>query len=200
MKEVPMSRVCVFIDGSNLYFALKRNNKMTRVDYYQFSLALAGDRRKLVRTYYYNAVFDSNHFSDKAKSQQSFFDSLDRTPYLELRLGRIIQNREGHRMEKGVDVRMAADMVYYAARDFYDTAVVVTEDQDFSTPISLVKELGKHVEIALFPDAQSREMIRVNDKIVNLDEIVNHHASHIFPPQLGERNGAHADEEMAFGV
>jgi hypothetical protein len=40
----------------------------------------------------------------------------------------------------------------------------------------------------------------VNDKIVNLDEIVNHHAAHIFPPQLGERNGAHADEEMAFGV
>ncbi len=67
-----MSRVCVFIDGSNLYFALKRNNKMTRVDYYQFSLALAGDRRKLVRTYYYNAVFDAAHFSEKAKSQQSF--------------------------------------------------------------------------------------------------------------------------------
>ena len=42
-----MSRVCVFIDGSNLYFALKRNNKMTRVDYYQFSLALTGDSRKL---------------------------------------------------------------------------------------------------------------------------------------------------------
>lgn len=194
------SRVCVFIDGSNLYFALKRNNKMTRVDYYQFSLALAGDRRKLVRTYYYNAVFDANHFSDKAKSQQSFFDSLDRTPYLELRLGRIIQNREGHRMEKGVDVRMAADMVYYAARDFYDTAIVVTEDQDFSPPIALVKELGKHVELAVFPDAQSREMIRVADKILNLDEIVNSHASHVFPPAQAPGEKTHADEEMAFGI
>src|SRR5579859_6996386 len=97
-----MTRVCVFIDDSNLYFALKRNNKMTRVDYYQFSQALVGEKRQLIRTYYYNAVFDSAHFSEKAKSQQSFFDSLDRTPYLELRLGRIIQNREGHRMEKGV--------------------------------------------------------------------------------------------------
>ena len=54
-----MSRICVFIDGSNLYFALKRNNKMTRVDYYQFSLALTGEKRKLIRTYYYNAVFDA---------------------------------------------------------------------------------------------------------------------------------------------
>ena len=195
-----MSRICVFIDGSNLYFALKRNNKMTRVDYYQFSLALAGERRKLVRTYYYNAVFDATHFSDKAKSQQSFFDSLDRTPYLELRLGRIIQNREGHRMEKGVDVRMAADMVYYAARDFYDTAVVVTEDQDFSPPMSLVKELGKHVELAVFPDAQSREMIRVADRVLNLDEVVNSHASHIFPPSQPQEEKSGADEEMAYGV
>jgi uncharacterized LabA/DUF88 family protein len=194
------SRVCVFIDGSNLYFALKRNNKMTRVDYYQFSLALAGDRRKLVRTYYYNAVFDTNHFSDKAKSQQSFFDSLDRTPYLELRLGRIIQNREGHRMEQGVDVRMAADMVYYAARDFYDTAIVVTEDQDFAPPIGLVKELGKHVELAVFPDAQNREMIRAADKVLNLEEIIHSHSSHVFPPAQVSEDKAHADEEMAFGI
>lgn len=194
-----MSRVCVFIDGSNLYFALKRNNKMTRVDYYRFSLALAGERRKLVRTYYYNAVFDATHFSDKAKSQQSFFDSLDRTPFLELKLGRIIQNREGHRMEKGVDVRMAADMVFYAARDFYDTAIVVTEDQDFAPAINLVKELGKHVELAIFPDAQNREMIRAADKLVGLDEIVNAHAAHIFPPAQSSEDRTHADEEMAFG-
>lgn len=191
-----MSRVCVFIDGSNLYFALKRNNKMTRVDYYQLSLALAGDSRKLVRTYYYNAVFDTTHFSEKAKSQQSFFDSLDRTPYLELRLGRIIQNREGHRMEKGVDVLMAGDMVYYAARNFYDTAIVVTEDQDFSPAMNLVKEMGKQVELAVFPDAQSREMIRAADKIVNLEEVVKSHSSHIFPPT--QATDVHPNEEMGF--
>ena len=33
-----MERVCIFIDGSNFYFALKRNNRATRVDYYQLSL------------------------------------------------------------------------------------------------------------------------------------------------------------------
>jgi uncharacterized LabA/DUF88 family protein len=187
-----MKRVCVFIDGSNLYFALKRNNKMTRVDYYQLSLALAGPDRKLMRTYYYNAVFDTNHFSDKAKSQQSFFDSLDRTPYLELRLGRIIQNREGHRIEKGVDVLMAADMVYYAARDFYDVAVVLTEDQDFSPAMNLVKELGKQVELAVFPDAQSREMIRAADKVVGLDEVVNAQSAHIFP------TAGHTEDQTEF--
>jgi uncharacterized LabA/DUF88 family protein len=169
---------------------------MTRVDYYQLSLALAGEGRKLVRTYYYNAVFDTNHFSDKAKSQQTFFDSLDRTPYLELRLGRIIQNREGNRVEKGVDVLMAGDMVYYAARNFYDTAIVVTEDQDFSPAMNLVKDMGKQVELAVFPDAQSREMIRAADRIVNLEEVVNSHATHVFPPS--QPTGAHPNDEMSF--
>lgn len=181
-----MSRVCVFIDGSNLYFALKRNGKNTRVDYHQLSLALTGSERTLIRTYYYNAVFDVNAFPEKAKNQQSFLDSLDRTPYLDLRLGRIVQNREGHRMEKGVDVRMASDMVYYAARDFYDIAVVLTEDQDFAPALALVKEMGKHIELAVFPDAQNREMVRVADKLVNLAEMVDSHADKIFPP-MNER-------------
>jgi hypothetical protein len=65
--------------------------------------------------------------------------------------------------------------------------------------MALVKELGKHVELAVFPDAQSREMIRTADKILNLEEIVNAHAAHIFPPaQVSEERAPHA--EMAFGV
>jgi uncharacterized LabA/DUF88 family protein len=95
---------------------------------------------------------------------------------------------------------MAADMVYYAARDFYDTAIVVTEDQDFSPAMGLVKELGKHVELAVFPDAQSREMIRTADKILSLDEVVNSHAAQVFPPSQTSEDKVHADEEMAFGV
>jgi uncharacterized LabA/DUF88 family protein len=195
-----MKRICIFIDGSNLYFALKRNSKMTRVDYFQLSLALAGPERQLVRTYYYNAVFDPVQFPDKAKSQQSFLDSLDRTPFLDLRLGRIVQNREGHRVEKGVDVRMASDMVYYAARNFFDTAVVVTEDQDFAPAVALVKEFGKHVELAVFPDAQNKEMVRVADRVLNLEDIVNLHQSKIFPPAQSEERNAPGEDEISFGM
>jgi hypothetical protein len=65
--------------------------------------------------------------------------------------------------------------------------------------MGLVKELGKHVELAVFPDAQSREMIRVADKILNLDEIVNGQAGHIFPPSQNAEERA-PDAEMAFGV
>lgn len=173
-------RVCVFVDGSNLYFALKRNHRNTRVDYYELSKALVGPNRTLVRTYYYNAAWDPIANPDKAKSQQLFLDSLDKTPYLDLRLGRIIQ-RDNQRMEKGVDVRLASDMVYYASRDFYDVAIVVTEDQDFVSAMALVKELGKHVELALFSDSQNRDMIRVADRVIGLAEVTDKHKATIFP-------------------
>lgn len=127
-----MERACVFIDGSNFYFALKRNNRATRVDYHQLSLALAGPDRELVRTFYYNVAYDKNAFPEKAKSQMSFLDSLDRTPYLELRLGRLVPTADGSVQERGVDVLLASDLVYYAARKIFDTAIVVTEDGDFS--------------------------------------------------------------------
>lgn len=192
-----MKRVCLFVDGSNLYFALKRNGKATRVDYHQLSLALVGPDRRLVRTYYYNAMFDPQNFPDKAKNQQSFFDSLEKTPYLDLRLGRIVQNREGHRVEKGVDVRMASDMVYYAARDFFDVAIVVTEDQDFAPALQLVKEFGKQVEVALFPDAQGREMVRVADRIVRLEAVLEKDTGKIFPAAPPDEKGG-SEAELAY--
>lgn len=174
-------RVCVFVDGSNLYFALKRNGRPTRVDYYELGRALTGPNRDLIRIYYYNASYSPLSDPDRAKTQQSFFDSLDKTPYLELRLGRIIQQREGQKMEKGVDVRLAADMVFYAAKDFYDVAILVTEDQDFAHSMTCVKELGKHVELASFPDSQNRDVLRVADRIISLADVANKHKDAIFP-------------------
>ena len=184
-----MDRVCVFIDGSNFYFALKRNNRVTRVDYHQLSLALVGPDRQLVRTYYYNVAYDKNLFPDKAKSQMAFLDSLDRTPYLELRLGRLFPAADGGVQERGVDVLMAADLVYYAARTAFDTAIVVTEDGDFCPPLENVKSLGRHVEIATFLDSQSRDLIRVADLYVPLDTVVDKYASKIFPSDSGENRG-----------
>ena len=180
-----MKRVCVFVDGSNLYFALKRNNKPTRVDYHALSVAVTkavADESELMRCFYYNAAWDPVNFPEKAKGQQPFLDSLDRTPLLELRLGRIVKTREGGTGEKGVDVMMATDMVYHAARDFYDIAVVVTEDQDFAPSFERVKDLGKRVVFAAFPDAQSREMVRAADSVLDLGALTaNVDDSPIFP-------------------
>lgn len=179
-----MERVSVFIDGSNFYFALKRNNRATRVDYHELSKALAGPDRKLVRTFYYNSAYDPVTAPEQSKAQQPFLDSLDRTPYLELRLGRLHPLSLGGYKEKGTDVLLSGDLVYHAARNLFDTAIIYTEDSDFAYSINKAKELGKHVEICSFADSQQRDLIREGDSFIHLDKVLEKYAEKIFPQEI----------------
>ncbi len=175
------NRVCIFIDGSNFYFALKRNNYPTRVDYYELSKALAGPDRELVRTYYYNSAYDPVIATEQSKTQQSFFDSLRKTPYLDLRLGRLVSGADGNFKPKGEKTIFSADLVYFAARGLFDTAIVVTEDSEYSPVLNAVKELGKAVEIGFFKDSQPSELLKASDRILPLSEVLDKFKSKIFP-------------------
>ena len=48
-------RVMIFIDGSNVYHSLRAHFGRRNIDIGKFCQKLVG-RRRLVRTYYYNAV------------------------------------------------------------------------------------------------------------------------------------------------
>jgi len=190
-----MDRVCVFVDGSNFYFGLKRNNQNTRVDYYEFSKAITGPDRRLVRTYYYNSAYDSVLSPDQHKSQQPFLDSLSKTPYLELRMGRLVPNHDGGYKERGAGIKLASDIVYYAARDFYDTAIVITDDTDLAVALSHVKEMGRQVELGLFHDSQPRELMIAADRTVPLEEVLEKFASKIFPEVPEENIGNRIEDK-----
>lgn len=189
-----MDRVCLFIDGSGFYFSMKRNNFPTRVDYYELSKALVGPDRKLIRTFYFNSAYDPSKDPDKWKSQQSFLDSLDRTPYLDMKLGRLVSQSAGGFREKGADVMLASLLVYYAAKDYYDTAIVISEDPDFADAISKVKDFGKHVETGLFIDGQSKELIRATDRSILMNDVLTKFRDKIYPnsPEVFEEPGDNA--------
>jgi uncharacterized LabA/DUF88 family protein len=182
-----MNRVCVFIDGSSFYFGLKRNNRITRVDYHEFSKGIIGPDRNLIRTYYYNSTYDPVSSPEQRKGQQPFLDSLTRMPYVELRMGRIIPLRDGGFREKGTDVLLASDIIFYAARNFYDTAIVITEDPDFAPVLNQLKELGPHVELGLFRDSQPRELVSAADRVIPLEDVLDKFSSKIFP-EIPEEN------------
>ena len=182
-----MSKVSVFIDGSSLYFGLQRNRIKTRVNYYELAKALVGPDRELFRAYYFNSAYDPNLSPDKFQGQQSFLESLEKTPYLETRYGRIFPAREGGFKEKGTDVLMACEMVYHAARGKIDTAVVITENTDLVSALTNVKDLGIHVELALFQDEKIKELIRIADRIIPLKEVFEKFADKINPPKVEEK-------------
>jgi len=165
------NRVCIFIDGSNFYHLTKMNDLPTNIDYNELSKALAGDRT-LVRTYYYNSFYDADMYPDRAKAQTPFYEALGRVPYLEVRLSRLMPKQDGGFHEKGVDVKASVDMVYYAALDFYDTAILVSGDQDFAPALLAVKEMGKHVEVAAFANNLPRELHKSADRIILLNEVM----------------------------
>jgi len=137
-------RVAVFVDGSNLYHCLRDEFGSFRIGYSLLAERLVGDRR-LVRVYYYNAVVHPSQGQEQRLKQQSFFDALRNLPYFEVRLGRL-EPRGDVYVEKGVDVKLATDLLRLAA--IYDTAILVSGDADFGDAVQAVKNLGKHVELS----------------------------------------------------
>jgi uncharacterized LabA/DUF88 family protein len=173
-----MARACVFIDGSNFYHACRDNlGGRTDVGFGAFASLLVGPSRELVRTYYYTCPLPSDHDASERANQQKFLSALQRVPYLELRLGKLVRRDvtcdacKDHRVkyqEKGVDMRIGVDMVAGASKGLYDIAILVSGDGDLKEAVQAVKDLGKHVELATFRRGRSDELADAADVITEL--------------------------------
>ena len=170
-------RVYVFIDGSNFYHLCKENLGRVDVDLGAFAAWLVGAERKLVRAYYYNCPLPPDSGADAVRKQQKFFGVLSRTPYLEVRLGKLVRRRttcrscgavEDRWTEKGVDMRIGIDMLSAASKGHYGTAILVSGDGDFAEAVQAVKDLGKHVEVASFPRGRADALVQAADMYRNL--------------------------------
>jgi len=160
-------RVAIFIDGSNLYHALRGNFRRHNLNFTEFTNKLCGSRR-LFRTYYYNILQDSTQRPDSHREQQEFLDILRKTPYLEVRLGST-KVSQGIPVEKGIDIMLATDLLYFAWNDFYDVAILVSGDSDFAYALQAVKNMGKHAEVAYFESGVSNDLLNVADNHHLLD-------------------------------
>jgi uncharacterized LabA/DUF88 family protein len=161
-KEKAMEdRIAIFIDGSNLYHALRSNFRRYDLNFAEFASKLSGSRH-LFRTYYYNVLQDPIQRPDGYREQQEFLDILRKTPYLEIRLGST-KVTQGIPVEKGIDIMLATDLLYFAWNDFYDVAVLVSGDSDFAYALQAVKNMGKHVEVAYFESGVSKDLLNIAD-------------------------------------
>lgn len=161
-------RVAIFIDGSNLYHALRSNFRRHNLNFTEFSSKLCGSRR-LFRTYYYNVLQDPTQRPDGYREQQEFLDILRKTPYLEVRLG-TTKIAQGIPVEKGIDIMLATDLLYFAWNNFYDVAVLVSGDSDFAYALQAVKNMGKHIEVAYFESGVSKDLLDAADNRHLLDQ------------------------------
>jgi uncharacterized LabA/DUF88 family protein len=155
------NRVAIFIDGSNLYHALRDNCSRVDLNFTDFTSKLCAGR-PLFRTYYYNVLQDPNQRPEGFREQQEFLDVLKKTPYLEVRLGGM-KLSQGVPVEKGIDIMLATDLLHFAWNNLYEVAILVSGDGDFAYALQAAKNMGKHVEVAYFESNISKSMLDVAD-------------------------------------
>ena len=153
-------RVAVFIDGNNLFHAARFHN--IDIDYNKLLRILMGDGR-LLRAFFYTGV-DAG-----AERQQGFLLWMRRNGF------RVVQKElktfyDGTR-KANLDVEIAVDMLSLAGR--YDTAVLVSGDEDFVYAVNAVAYKGCRVEVAGFRSNTAPRLIDVADFFIDLGEIAD---------------------------
>jgi uncharacterized LabA/DUF88 family protein len=182
-------RVAVFIDGNNLFHAARFHN--IDIDYNKLLRVLLGDGR-LLRAFFYTGV------DIGAERQQGFLLWMRRNGF------RVIQKElktfyDGTR-KANLDVEIAVDMLSLAGR--YDTAVLVSGDEDFVYAVNAVAYKGCRVEIAGFRSNTAPKLIDVSDYFIDLGEIADKVRKEIHGTRYDERDlhdplpGQYCQDEM----
>jgi uncharacterized LabA/DUF88 family protein len=145
-SEPPNKRAVAFFDGQNLFHAARETFGYSYPNYDPKALAQAVSNAQgwqLVATRFYTGVPDSednafwNHFWTAKLAQLgregvwTFSRPLRyQKQIVKLPDGREQITRVGH--EKGIDVRIALDVVRLALEETFDVAIIFSQDQDLS--------------------------------------------------------------------
>lgn len=136
-----MKKSCIYIDGSNLYFAVKSKSKC-KIDIKKFCNKLTEDC-DLVEIKYYIAPVKRLSNPEMYAEQQKFFEKLKKIPKLKIVFGRLEKRKKDGKeyfVEKATDVNLALDLVLDAQANVYDEAFLVLNDGDFSGAVKAVIE------------------------------------------------------------
>ncbi len=187
-------KITIFIDGNNLFHAARAVG--VEIDYAKLLNFLRGNS-DLLRAFFYTGV------DEKAERQQGFLLWMRRNGY------RVVEKElktfaDGTK-KANLDVEIAVDMLSLA--DKYDTAVLVSGDEDFAYAINAVAYKGVRVELAGFRTNTSPRLIDVADQFIELDSHIEeitkldgrhayqgqHHSGHLNSGHLnsGHLNSSH---------
>ena len=145
MRKKPRS--IILIDGSNFYFKLKDlgAHNLLAFDFGQFSQFIAPNSNIIQATYYVGAVQTGKSKKSRLMhaKQRQVLAHLKKHQY-SYYLGYLLKS-DGVFKEKGVDVKLATDLLLGACHDLYDQAYVVSSDSDLIPAIEGAQEMGKAI-------------------------------------------------------
>lgn len=159
--ESSKGRIAIFIDGNNLFHAARTIG--VEVDYARLLKTLCKNG-SLLRAFFYTGV------DENASKQQGFLLWMRRNGY------RVVQKElkvfpDGTK-KANLDVEIAVDMLSLSGK--YDTAILVSGDEDFAYAVNAVAYKGARVEIAGFRNNTSPKLIDVADRFIDLDTLLQY--------------------------
>ena len=172
---MPLKKVFVFIDSSNLYHGLKDNKLYDCFDYGWMFNELS-KKFEIKKVFFYDATKDRTIEPDKYAGQQRFHGRLGKKiPVLTIRQRKLRYIKSDSRIEKlkesknyclhkaviesflkesglqklskekGIDIMLVTDLVKGAMQDKYDAALLVTGDADFVPAVELAQSFKKEI-------------------------------------------------------
>lgn len=158
-----MHDAMVFVDAQNFHQGAKKYDPSYRYDAIALHEELT-DGYHTVRAYWFDSYGEEG-------DKEGFFYMLNMEGYQVIATP--LRQRCGKPVEKGVDIRLATELLAQAFNDSYDTAFLVSGDGDFVRAIDYVQGLGKRVVIASWAENISTDLKRDSDEYIELDEMAD---------------------------
>lgn len=166
-------RVCIFIDGGNFYHLVLKKLEVNELDFNfdAFILFLANGRNisEMGKRFYVGTVREKigDDKSKKAMARQTMFFTVLRQGGWEIKTSKLktrveeifIDERVADYQklrklgvtkitierlrEKGIDVKLATDLIVGAVDNKYDTAIIISSDSDLIPAIDWIRHRGK---------------------------------------------------------
>lgn len=142
-----MTRVAIYIDGPHFLNGVRGQGMSMDLDLSGMLESLLPDNT-IVRTVYFNVLSPRDIYPYRNDHEKLIFERFERQG-IEPRYCNI-EVKAHVLVERGVEAGIATEMTLDAARDRYDTAVVVSRRTELVYPIKAVQGLGKKVTNLFF--------------------------------------------------
>jgi uncharacterized protein (TIGR00288 family) len=171
------NKAFIFIDGSNFYFKLKEisqklNKKysLLNFNFRKFCEWLVGENELLEIRYYLGAVKreKNNEKSEKMYANQQKLIGKLQQQKINIILGQLIRHPDKTYHEKGVDVRLAVEMIRFARENKYDVAYLLSSDTDLVPAVEEARAFGKKINYIGIPKGQSFGLSKASDNVILL--------------------------------
>ncbi len=177
-------RVCVYVDGFNLYYRALKRTPYKWLNLLDLAQSFLDPTDQISRIRYFTARVSPRAGNPSApRDQQVYLSALDSLPEVQLHFGRflpkdkwrpiahpaweppvMIQVRDTE--EKGSDVNLAVHMLNDALTDAYDAALLLSQDTDLCESMKLVRHAGKVVGLVCLDQKQPNKRLAAHASFI----------------------------------